>query len=1102
MIEVKRFAGVLNTDDKVQDVLGNQHIDARNIRFTGGSSGLTAENIVGNYIIENNDLPVGTNHCVGAFFDQLNNRIIWFNYNSNLDHGIYELNIATETVTPIFICGIQSATDILNFNLDYPVHSVNIVYREDGDLLYWTDGYNRPRYLNIDSTSISALAPFTEVMINAAKLPPLIPASQLGYGTNAAVFYNNVFNRYFRFAYRWVYANGEKSTFSPTSECPIPANTTAFTNPIPPNFQNFIVINNIYSGSTDDFIAIELYGQEFRDDIWGDFFLISKLDRGSTAIPYVASFDFYNDDAYLPILPEESDLRYDRLPDLANTLELLNGNVIIYGGITEGYDNIPRTSINVQITSTLSVSASAFPAISPVWKWGQNERFGLIYFDEYGKTNGVISYLNIPTDSTNFDVSTPQYNGQLPATAPSVPRISASINHLPPSWAVSYQWVRQDIAPIFFLEYVTNDYQTDGTYDYLCIEGLSYNNTQGFVPAYDFAKGDRVKILGTYVSTGVVNTFGVQYDFEILDVVTRPMNPLTISGIPYNPGTTGAFLKIGKLGGGPPYTQMMLIEIYTPNTISRTDIIFYEWGQRYGIYQIAGVNYHLGQTQNQTASLPALFVWDNGPFYIKNRAFPLSNNFNIGACGVIDRNANDFTPSKANSNSRAWTIEENSKREYLSTSLRWGGAYSQDGTLNELNRFIPSSIDTIDRSRGDIRRMKARERILRVFQDRGVGQYGVFTRYIQNNSGSNELVTTNDIITANNIQYYAGNYGLCGYPTNLVSSQKSDYFTDVITGRSIRLAQDGISDLGLLYKGQFFLPTLVTPYNATITKSNGSRSKVMGFYDFFDDQYHIVLEGQGQTCKSYTVTKTANTILPTTFYYTDCSDNPQSYTLAAQGNSLTFCALEGSVDVVTDGGGVLDLVDNGIGPCSNPGPLAQHWSFNERRNAFCSFYDYHPEWAIGANDMIYTWLNGSLWKHNNTNQYCSFYGDPNDANVSVVFNNNLLVKKSWNSFNEIATDIWEVPDMYTNSYSYGTPGSGPPAPQVQESNLVAEEFTFLEGNPSSAIKRDINSPGGKINGNFMKGNYLVAKFQKSSAQSLVTLSEISVRFTESPLTAK
>ena len=42
----------------------------------------------------------------------------------------------------------------------------------------------------------------------------------------------------------------------------------------------------------------------------------------------------------------------------------------------------------------------------------------------------------------------------------------------------------------------------------------------------------------------------------------------------------------------------------------------------------------------------------------------------------------------------------------------------------------------------------------------------------------------------------------------------------------------------------------------------------------------------------------------------------------------------------------------------------------------------------------------------------------------------------------------------------------------------------------------------KINGNFMKGNYLVVKFQRQNAQNLITLSEVSARFTDRPLTVK
>jgi hypothetical protein len=170
------------------------------------------------------------------------------------------------------------------------------------------------------------------------------------------------------------------------------------------------------------------------------------------------------------------------------------------------------------------------------------------------------------------------------------------------------------------------------------------------------------------------------------------------------------------------------------------------------------------------------------------------------------------------------------------------------------------------------------------------------------------------------------------------------------------------------------------------------------------------------------------------------------------------------------------------------------FSFNELRNGYTSFFNYYPEWIANAEELLYTWVSGQLYKHDNTTDYCKFYGVQEGAYITVVFNPNIHTKKSWNSLMEIANTIWVVPSMSTNTYSYGT--------TKQVSNLVEAEFELLEANPSASIKRDANSSGGKVNGNFMKGNYLVVKFQKTSANNLVNLSEVSVRFTDSPLTVK
>ena len=62
---------------------------------------------------------------------------------------------------------------------------------------------------------------------------------------------------------------------------------------------------------------------------------------------------------------------------------------------------------------------------------------------------------------------------------------------------------------------------------------------------------------------------------------------------------------------------------------------------------------------------------------------------------------------------------------------------------------------------------------------------------------------------------------------------------------------------------------------------------------------------------------------------------------------------------------------------------------------------------------------------------------------------------------------------------------------------VKGAFTF-----NAAFLRDIHSRGGWINGSFLKGSYLVAKFQIDTPTSVVRLSEVSVMWKDSPLNIK
>lgn len=1019
MIAAKKFNGVLDKDSSYYDVQEACHVASKNVRFVLGPTGAQVQNIKGNYVIDNSNLPPGNNECIGAFFDAVNQQIIWFNWNQYGANGIYSLSVQTGSVTQIFRCFVDSATDILGFDLNYPIASAAIVYRTtgDGNLLYWTDGTNRPMYLNIDT--VSANAPFTSDMINAAKNAPGTPPSGV-YQDDATVNSNSLKKKLFRFCYRWIYKNFEKSTFSPISEEPLPVNENNPTTANDPTKNNFIRVT-LYTGGSD-FQSVELAVQESLGTVWSDFKSVSVFDRDDYALSPDTSFtfDFYNNGGYNPIAPQETDLYFDWLPNKANTLELLNGNVIVYGGITDGANGLQRADVDVTMTASL---ASPILPYGFSYKWNGIYRFGLQYFDDRNKPiGGVVSFVADTVDTTDFSVTMPDYS-VTGTNAIEIPFISSTINHTPPVGATKYQWVRtENQVTRKFLYFATNDYQSDSNFLYFCLQNLIEQGEEntGYVPSYEFEQGDRIRIIAQYVSaSGNFVEYNVLLDFEILGTVERTMT---------SPATTGTFIKVAKPTTFPssPYVANMLYEIYTPSVNTQENqLIFYEFGEKYDIYESGGSRYHRGQIQDQTAVQPATFYWSDGDMYYRKREFGVLPTLSISVLGwIMDANYSDFFSSAVNSNGRVWLIDENIREEYNPVLVRWGGKYQAGTNLNALNRFRPNDFDEVDRSKGDIRKFKVRDRIMRVAQDRGIGQYGIYARFIQNNEGQSELVTTNEIITSNNIQYYQGTYGVCGYPTNFISTTNADYFTDVVTGRSVRLSNDGITDLGLLYKGQYYFPDLVTPYNRAVTRGNGAVAKVMGFFDNFDNDYHIILQG-------------------------------------------------GSV-------GATDIA-------------AQHFSFNEIRNGFCcSEISYQPDWAISVNGITYSWYQGYLYKHDvSGNNYCTFYGVQNDAEITVVFNQNPGQKKSWNSLAEVASDTWECPEITTDVNTYGT--------TKQTTNLVAAEFAVLEGMPSSGIKRDANSPGGKVNGQPMKGQYLAVKFRKQNANSLISLNEVICRYTDSPL---
>lgn len=400
------------------------------------------------------------------------------------------------------------------------------------------------------------------------------------------------------------------------------------------------------------------------------------------------------------------------------------------------------------------------------------------------------------------------------------------------------------------------------------------------------------------------------------------------------------------------------------------------------------------------------------------------------ATQVMDYSMSDAFSIVASSATRPLDFDENAKQTTYSTLLRWSLADEFGTNINNINRFYDQNQDEVDRSRGAVLRFKARDRILRIFQQRGVGQKGVYNSFVKDSNGENILTVVDQIITINNILYYEGEYGLGNHPESLVSGKIQDYFVDHIRGYECRLSQDGITPISELYKGEYFIRSLFTQYNQPYiyTGNNVGPAFILGCYNYFEEELIRVL--QPGTLGGLSI---------------------PNYTIA----------------------------------------------FNEGNNLYTSFYSYAPEWIASGEDNYYTWSGGHLYIHNNSNStapYTTFFGTTYNASITTVFNKDLIQKKTWIGITQLASQIWACPLIYTNEFSYGT--------QQQQSYLVPGCFTYLEGQYNASFQRDTFSAGGWINGYRLKGSWLAVQFSVTQPTSQVWLSEVSVKYIDSPLTAR
>lgn len=362
MIDLKNFNGTMDTDSPNENIGQSAIKMGRNIRYRGQrkdtGTNLEVQNVLGNTLIPFNQ-SAGENECIGAFYDELKQRIFSCIYNSNGFHSIRILTLSDLSFVSLLTNGTNADMDCLDFTLDEPIYNIKMLYGDDtqGDTLYFNDSSKVPCQINIERTIAGTLGTFKRSFLEVIKYPANRPP-YVTYGDDAAITVNNLRKKLVVFKTRAIYFSREKSVTSLQSELPIPIN--ALDTNIDKDPTKNCKISIVYETLDADVEKIEILGAiSGRTDNNGvadpnsfsDFFLIQTIDKAALGLADndIATFVFYNDQAYTEIDPTDSIQLFDLVPLEANSLEFLNGNVPIYGGITEGF-NLP----SLTATSTSS----------------------------------------------------------------------------------------------------------------------------------------------------------------------------------------------------------------------------------------------------------------------------------------------------------------------------------------------------------------------------------------------------------------------------------------------------------------------------------------------------------------------------------------------------------------------------------------------------------------------------------------------------------------------------------------------------------------------------------------------------------------------------
>ena len=438
-MEIKKnfVRGIMNKDLDDRLLPDSVYRDALNIKASSSDdqdSG-TVQNYLGNTqmvdvatLIQAEGLTATANIVpIGSFTDTKNNYIYWFLTSDRYDiiFRYFESDAGVGSGRLVLI--ETRSTGIMKFNQQYLITGVNIVE----NLLFFTDGLNPPRRINVDKDYRDGN--ISEDNVNVIVKPPL-SAPVIALIDDTTIEENTIEDKFIRFAYRYRYENNEYSALSPFSKTAFEAQEFKFDfntgrNESMRNKANSIDIT-IDVGSSE-VEKIDIVAKDSRNNNTLIVTTIDKSNLPNTNQSY--TYKFKNNKVYA-VLPQTQVTRlFDNVPLSARAQDLI-GSRIVYGNYKQFFDLKKPSGELIVPNFSLSVQSTAIEEGTPAetFKSGRDYEVGIAYLDQFGRMTTVLESggNGVGLDATvNIPINKAKDKNDL----------KVNINSRPPEFAAKYR---------------------------------------------------------------------------------------------------------------------------------------------------------------------------------------------------------------------------------------------------------------------------------------------------------------------------------------------------------------------------------------------------------------------------------------------------------------------------------------------------------------------------------------------------------------------------------------------------------------------------------------------------------------------------------------